>query len=166
MMNHALVFPVMQGIFRTGATAIPVMPQSAASELRYVLSDTEAKLVITDVERLPTVREAVAGLTHVTHVLVQGGADNPRAVPAELRLDSLLDHAPSTTLPQIDPHDVAVMLYSSGTTGRPKGVLLTHGNLLASAAAVVDAAELDKWDVPRITLSAMPIAATFLVSRS
>ena len=54
MMNHALVFPVMQGIFRTGATAIPVMPQSAASELRYVLSDTEAKLVITDVERLPT----------------------------------------------------------------------------------------------------------------
>src|SRR5262245_47902016 len=62
MMNHDLVFPTMQGIFRNGATAIPVMPQSAAAELRYVLADTEAQMIVTDVERLPTVREAVAGL--------------------------------------------------------------------------------------------------------
>ena len=73
MMNHALVYPVFQGIFRCGGTAIPVMPQAAAAELRYVLADTEAQLVVTDVERLPTVREAVAGLPHVRHILVQGG---------------------------------------------------------------------------------------------
>ena len=56
------------------------------------------------------------------------------------------------------------MLYSSGTTGRPKGVLLSHGNLLSSAEAVVDGAELPQWKWPRITLSAMPIAHIFGVA--
>lgn len=78
MMNHALVYSVFQGIFRAGGTAIPVMPQAAAAELRYILADTEAQLVITDADRLSVVREAVAGLDHVRHILVQGGVDNPR----------------------------------------------------------------------------------------
>ncbi len=164
MMNHALVYPTFQGIFRTGATAIPVMPQAAAAELRYVLADTEADMVVTDVERLPTVREAVAGLPHVQHVLVQGGVDNREASPPELRLDDLIQSPPETKLPNIDPSDVAVMLYSSGTTGRPKGVLLSHANLLASAEAVLESAVLDSWEGPRITLSAMPIAHIFGVA--
>jgi long-chain acyl-CoA synthetase len=57
-----------------------------------------------------------------------------------------------------------VMLYSSGTTGRPKGVLLSHSNLLASAEAVSEASALDSWQGPRITLSAMPIAHIFGVA--
>lgn len=164
MMNHALVFPAIQGIFRCGGTAVPVMPQAAAPELRYVLADTRARIVIADAERLPTVREAVAGLDHVTHILVNGGEDNPQASPPELRLDGLLAHDPSTALQQIDGSEVAVMLYSSGTTGRPKGVLLSHSNLLASAQAVCDAAMLDSWEGPRIVLSAMPIAHIFGVA--
>jgi long-chain acyl-CoA synthetase len=164
MMNHALVYPVFQGIFRNGATAIPVMPQVAAAELRYILSDTLARLVITDVDRLPTVREAVARLPHVRHILVQGGTDDPQATPPEISLDGLLDYAPRTSLPHIETNDIAVMLYSSGTTGRSKGVLLSHANLLASAAAVADGAQLHAWEGPRITLSAMPIAHIFGVA--
>jgi long-chain acyl-CoA synthetase len=164
MMNHALVYPVFQGIFRSGATAVPVMPQAAAAELRYVLADTEAQVILTDVERLPTVREAASGLPHVRHILVQGGSDNPQSRPTEVRLDSLLDYAPRTALGHIDRDDVAVMLYSSGTTGRPKGVLLSHANLLASAEAVSEAATLHAWEGPRIVLSAMPIAHIFGVA--
>jgi long-chain acyl-CoA synthetase len=164
MMNHALVYPVFQGIFRSGGTAIPVMPQAAAAELHYVLADTEAQFVVTDAERLPTVREAVAGLGHVRYILVQGGTADPQAKPPEISLDALLDYAPQSGLPHIDDQDVAVMLYSSGTTGRPKGVLLSHANLLASADAVADASALGSWHGPRIVLSAMPIAHIFGVA--
>jgi len=164
MMNHPLVYPVFQGIFRTGGTAIPVMPQAAASELRYVLADTEAQIVITDAERLPMVREAVAGLPHVRHIVVQGGVANPQANPPETPLDALLASPPQASLPQIDSQDVAVMLYSSGTTGRAKGVLLSHANLVASAEAVFEASCLESWEGPRVTLSAMPIAHIFGVA--
>jgi long-chain acyl-CoA synthetase len=164
MMNHALVYPVFQGIFRTGGAAIPVMPQAAAAELRYVLADTEAQLIVTDVDRLPTVRLAAAGLPHVRHILVQGGSDDPSATPPEIGLDALLQNAPSTALPKVDRQDVAIMLYSSGTTGRPKGVPLTHANLLSSAEAVREASQLDTWQGPRVTLSAMPIAHIFGVA--
>jgi long-chain acyl-CoA synthetase len=163
-MNHALLFPVMQGIFRAGGTAVPVMPQAAAPELRYVLADTQAQMVITEAERLPTVREAVAGLAHVRHILALGGSDDRQATPSEIRLESLLEFSPRTALPEIDPSDVAVMLYTSGTTGRPKGILLSHANLLASAASVSQAAELGNWEGPRITVSAMPIAHIFGVA--
>jgi long-chain acyl-CoA synthetase len=164
MMNHVLVYPVFQGIFRTGATAIPVMPQAAAAELRFVLADTAANMIVTDVERLPTVREAAAGLPHVRMILVQGGTDNPAATPPEVRLDNLVQEEPIIELPEIQSSDVAIMLYSSGTTGRPKGVLLSHGNLVASSEAVLEAAVLDSWEGPRITLSAMPIAHIFGVA--
>ena len=164
MMNHELIFPLIQGIFRAGGAAIPVMPQVAAAELRYVLSDTEAAFIAADAERLPIVREAVAGLKHVRRILVQGPTEGAKNTPPETSLDSLIEFDPRTSFCQIDGDDVAVMLYSSGTTGRPKGVLLSHANLLASAEAVAEASQLDTWEGPRITVSAMPIAHIFGVA--
>ena len=97
MMNHALVYPVMQGIFRSGGTAIPVMPQAAAAELRYVLADTEAQFVVTDVDRLPTVREAVgrAGTRARTSWCKAAQTIIQRAAPENCALESLLDYAPA-----------------------------------------------------------------------
>lgn len=171
MLNNPLLFPAMQAIFRTGAAAVPVMPQAAAAKLRYVIEDTQAACVLCDEPRLATVREAVAGLSCVQRILVQGSAPSPAhpadsasKTPSETALESLLDFAPFTMLPAISEDDVAVILYSSGTTGRPKGVLLTHGNLLAAMVAINDAAQLDSWQGPRITVSAMPIAHIFGVA--
>ena len=89
---------------------------------------------------------------------------DPASAPPETPLTALLEFAPQTSLARIDTDSVAVMLYSSGTTGRPKGVLLSHGNLLASAEAVAEASQLDSWQGPRTTVSAMPIAHIFGVA--
>jgi len=163
-MNNTLIYPLFQGIYRNGATAIPVMPQAAPAELRYVVEDTQAQFIVVDKDRLATAREAVAGLPFVLAILVADGADDPQASPQEIRLDTLLEAAPQQEMPPVSASDVAVMLYSSGTTGRPKGVLLTHANLLASAEAVAEGSQLDTWPGNRITLSAMPIAHIFGVA--
>ncbi len=161
MVNHPAIYPVFQGIFRRGATAAPVMFQLTATELRYVLADTEARAVVTDIDMLPKVREAIQGLDHVQWVLVRGGSDEHGDGPAVLDLESLLDRDPQATLPAIADDDVALMLYTSGTTGRPKGVMLTHANLIASAEAANDAGEPHLWEGPRIMVSAMPMAHIF-----
>lgn len=161
MVNHPVIYPIFQGIFRTGATAVPVMFQLAVPELRYVLQDTGATGVFTDASLLPKVREAVAGLDHIKWIVVLGGEDWPEASPPEIALEAFFHADPMLSLPSIDDHDVALMLYTSGTTGRPKGVMLTHANLMASAQASADASELHLWKKPRVSVSAMPMAHIF-----
>lgn len=164
MMNHPLIYPALGGIFRTGATAIPVMFMLMTPEVRYVVTDSKAEGIVTDALNLEKVREASAGLDHVKWIMVLGGEDNPSASPPEYKLETLLANEPLTSLPQIDGSDTALMLYTSGTTGKPKGVMLTHDNLYAQGQASFKAGELDRWEGPFINISAMPMAHIFGVS--
>lgn len=164
MINHPLVYGVFQGVFRTGATIVPVMFQATAAELRYVLEDTKAEAIITDAFCLDRVREAVAELESVKWIAVREGRDEPSRKPREIALEPLAEQEPTARLPKIATDDTAMLLYTSGTTGRSKGVMLTHGNLIASALAAHEAHELDNWRIPRIGLSAMPMAHIFGVA--
>jgi len=161
MMNHHLGYGVFQGILRTGGTAIPVMFMWTAPEVRHVVSDSRAQGVVTDLMNIDKIREAVEGLDHVKWIAVMDGEDRPDSSPPEVRLNTLLEEAPELNLPAIHDNDVALMLYTSGTTGRPKGVMLTHLNLISSAEAAAEASELDKREKGLITISAMPMAHIF-----
>jgi len=161
MMNHPLIYPVFQGIFRNGAVALPVMFMLAEAELRYILSDSNAQGIVTDAMNLPKVREAVKELDRIAWIVVLGGEDNPSASPPEYSLDGLLKEAPMESLPAINDQDLAMMLYTAGTTGKPKGVMLTHANLLAGAEAAAEGAEIEKHTATRIMMSAMPMAHIF-----
>ncbi|MBU2551489.1 MAG: AMP-binding protein [Proteobacteria bacterium] len=161
MINAPLVYPVFGGIFRTGAAALPVMFVLTAPEIRFVLEDSMAQGVITDQMGLPRVREAVQGLDSVRWIVVRDGQDDLEARVPEYSLETLLLEEPEMVLPDIDEDDLALMMYTAGTTGRPKGVLLTHGNLYASADAAQEAAEHHLIGTPRITMSALPMAHIF-----
>jgi long-chain acyl-CoA synthetase len=109
---------------RLGAIAVPLSTREQAPGLRYMLENSGAKLLIYEAElaeRLPA--------DWGRHRCVAVGA----APPGEPILTTLLDEGPAAPPPyRPDEEDVAVILYTSGTTGRPKGAMLTHLNIAHS----------------------------------
>ena len=125
-LEFALVF---YGVASLGGATTMLNPLFTAGELASQLADSNARFILTVPERLDVVREAATG-TSVEAIFVIGEGDG--ATP----FASLLSRDGTVPAVAIDPEtDVVVLPYSSGTTGRPKGVMLTHRNLIASALA-------------------------------
>ncbi|MFI5710395.1 AMP-binding protein [Kribbella sp. NPDC051620] len=121
---NTILYPaVFYGATRAGATVTTVNALYTASELHKQLVDSKAKLLVTISLFLPVATEAVEG-TDVQEILVCDQAEGYRSVQ-----ELLASTAPEPAV-EIDPlNDVAVLPYSSGTTGVAKGVMLTHSNI-------------------------------------
>jgi long-chain acyl-CoA synthetase len=111
-------------LWRAGAVATPVLFLLSEDELRHVFSDSGAVAVVTTPEFLPKILATAGGLP----VVVVDG-DGGTTSYAELESG---DELP---LVDRDPSDLAALLYTGGTTGRSKGVALTHASLDAAGAA-------------------------------
>lgn len=119
----------LHGAMHLGAVAVPLNTMLTSEELGYVLADSEARAVIVEIDHLPkvlAVRDRVASLDHV---LVVGPPPTP---PGTRSFDEVLDAAGEAPEAEVADDDLAVLCYTAGTTADPKGVMLTHGNLLAN----------------------------------
>ncbi len=143
------------GVLRAQAVAVPVNPGSPPAELAALLVDCGARLVVADTDTLPAVREAVAR-TEVRRAAHDEGRPVPRVVavgaePAsgEATYDDLRAETVRPVPPLPDPEKLAVLLYTSGTSGRPRGAMLTHRALLANVdqVAAVDPPMIHSDDV-------------------
>jgi acyl-CoA synthetase (AMP-forming)/AMP-acid ligase II len=122
--EYAIAF---HGAAAAGGRATTVNPLYTATELAHQLRDSKARRLITVAPFLDVAREAAADVG-VEDIYVVGDADGDAAPFSDLLGDP--DDAPDV---EIDPAtDLAVLPYSSGTTGLPKGVMLTHRNLVAN----------------------------------
>jgi len=116
------------GIERAGGVMVPLNTMFTAHEISYILADAEARAVIVAepfVRAVDGLRETLPMLEHV--VVVGGGA--PIGTMAWDQMTGRGGDVPSVN---VGEDDLAALPYTSGTTGKPKGAMLTHGNLMAN----------------------------------
>ncbi len=120
------------GILRLGSILVPVNPEITGRELRHVVGDVEPRLAIVD-EPGPGAQRVVEGLAELAHG--RGGVPAVGAAVPEAPMGS----APAPVLDGVGGSDLALVVYTSGTTGRPKGAMLTHANLAAGVSSLIEA---------------------------
>ncbi len=144
------------GVLRAGMVAVPVNPRSATGELMRMIADSGARMVVADTSTVGSVRQAVAGLNDAMAAIGTEPATRPRVVtvgttlePGERGWDQLVARAGRPTPVRVDPETLAVLLYTSGTSGRPRAAMLSHRALLANIdqVAQVDPAMITGRDV-------------------
>jgi len=151
-----------------GAIDVPIYPTLTAAQILYVLKDSEATVAFVSTpvqaQKVMSVRDQAPALRHV--IGMEEDASFPAGVItlSEIRSRGRAELAKSPSAvrdsaAQVRPEDLATIIYTSGTTGDPKGVMLTHSNIVFNVKASTDAfAGLDATDV---ALSFLPLCHIF-----
>ncbi len=146
-------------VLKAGAVFLMVNPTTKSEKLTYILNNCRARALITHVKRLAVLKAGLQQMPHLQNMIVAGtiveAIENgtKRLSP----LDELLtQHRPSMPPPKrcIDI-DLAALIYTSGSTGSPKGVMMTHLNMVTAVRSITQYLENTSDDV---ILSALPLS--------
>lgn len=137
LFNHDMTVIMYFAAWISGITVVPINVEERADKKRFILEHSEAAAVCcwhTQAEEVIELQERIPSLRHVIAVSRDGlRIGRSRAGTAPFPAVGLVDSSP---LPSLD--DEALIVYTSGTTGPPKGVVLTIANLLSDADAIAD----------------------------
>lgn len=146
--NHPACVELTFAAASLGAANAVVNFRLAGDELDYVLGDSGAKVLIVGRELRPTIDKIRDRLTHVEHVVEV----TPDGQDGDEYEALLAGSAPTGRAEDVAPDDVCVIMYSSGTTGRPKGVELTQANLIAHTVNAHDGWGFDEGDKNMVSM--------------
>jgi long-chain acyl-CoA synthetase len=148
-----VVGTVYQGAWRAGAAVTPVLFLLQPHELARVIAQAEPAVVVAGAEFLPGIRAALDGAPAPRAVVTTGVAEGDA-----LAFDELVAGEPlAEPVPRAED-DLAALLFTGGTTGASKGVMLSHGNIAFDAEAAANAAEVGDGEV---ALTALPLAHSY-----
>ncbi|MBS9534320.1 fatty acid--CoA ligase FadD11 [Mycobacterium sp. M1] len=133
MANRIEFYPLEVGAQHVGATSFSVYNTLPAEQLSYVFANAGTRVVICEAQYVDRIRASDAALEHI--ICIDG------TPPGTMSVEDLIaagreDFDFESTWRAVQPDDVVTLIYTSGTTGAPKGVEMTHANLLFEAAAV------------------------------
>ena len=158
---------------RIGATAIPINPTYTQAEISYILKNGDVKAVIALDLLLPLVEAGVKLLPEIeTYIICETTPDvgekfgqlSSEAKEKAFLFSQVLGQAKSFVEPvEVEDDDVAIILYTSGTTGQPKGAMLTHRNLYSNARDVGHYLEFSSKDRVIATLPVFHVFALTVV---
>ena len=148
-----------QGAFAHGLVTVPVFVDDRPDNIAFILNDADVKLILIDGEdhwkRLKSVRDQLGSLRRVLTVKPVNDPDEPRLM---LLADWLPADAGAFERPPAKANELATIVYTSGTTGRPKGVMLSHRNMLSNVQSGLAVYDVFPEDV---FLSFLPLSHMF-----
>ncbi|HEY5013158.1 MAG TPA: class I adenylate-forming enzyme family protein [Acidimicrobiia bacterium] len=118
-----------------GAIAVPLNAWWKTEELEFGLTDSGARVLVTDAKRLELVRPILGALPELEQVFVIGADGDQGGVEPFAKL--LGDSAHAAVGAEVDEDDIFAILYTSGTTGRPKGATITHRQIIANLQNII-----------------------------
>jgi long-chain acyl-CoA synthetase len=144
-----------------GATVVPIYQTNSPEECRYVLENSDSKVVVVEdaeqLEKVRAVREQLPKLEQI--VLMTGSAEDAISMEDLAAKGAGGDDATWATLYEaVTPEDICTFIYTSGTTGPPKGCIISHGNYRAMLNMVNDVSVIEDEDLAYLYL---PLAHSF-----
>jgi long-chain acyl-CoA synthetase len=153
--NSDHYFELFLGATKMGAVTTPIGWRLAPPEIAYIVNDSRAPFFFVGPEFTGAAKEVLRNAPNVKNVIAMEGG-----VPEWKSFESWRDAQPSTP-PNVElkPSDIAIQLYTSGTTGRPKGAMLMHSNFIETHRIMQKAAiDWNVWTSDDVSLVAMPVA--------
>jgi len=146
--NHPACVELTIAAASLGAANAIINFRLAAGELDYVLNDSDAKVLIVGSELKPNVDKIRDDLTNVEHVITV----TPEGGDGDEYEQLLAGATPVGRADDVEPDDVCIIMYSSGTTGRPKGVELTQANLIAHTLNAHEGFDFEPGDKSMVSM--------------
>jgi len=133
------------GVLHTGATPFSIYNSSTPEQVKYLLANAGARVVVCESQFLDIITRALPG-TVVEHVVCVDGVGGGTITLAELEQLTTTDFNFEARWRAVDSQDLLTIIYTSGTTGPPKGVELTHANMMATVDAMLPVVPVDSSD--------------------
>jgi long-chain acyl-CoA synthetase len=129
----------------TGATPFSIYNTSAPEQIKHMFTNAGNRVVVCETQFLDRVRQSLEG-TQVEHVVCVDGVGGGTITLAELEKLTTMGFNFDARWRAVEPDDVLTIIYTSGTTGPPKGVELTHSNMMAEVDAMLSIMAVDSSD--------------------